>query len=124
MLFSCGTQWNLDAESLASRLRLRSAPEAMASAPVGPMSSDSYDNYNDPNLNTLSSALPGSYPDFPTTQQVLLPKKCSYPIGALTQQEASGGYHGHVGLGPGHGIVRSGRRVHNEPTNDRLPSAT
>ena len=48
-----------------SRLGLGSAPEARASAPVGPMSSDSYDNYNDPNLNTLSSALPGSYPDFP-----------------------------------------------------------
>ena len=49
-----------------SRLGLGSASEARASAPVGPMSSDSYDNYNDPNLNTLSSALPGSYPDFPT----------------------------------------------------------
>ena len=48
-----------------SRLRLGSAPEAMASAPVGPMSSDSYDYYSDPNLNTLSGALPGSYPDFP-----------------------------------------------------------
>ena len=48
-----------------SRLRLGSAPEARASAPVGPMSSGSYDNYSDPNPNTLSSALQGSYPDFP-----------------------------------------------------------
>ena len=51
-----------------SRLRLGSAPEARASAPVGPMSSGSYDNYSDPNPNTLSSALQGSYPDFPSNK--------------------------------------------------------